>query len=98
MDISKEEIKRTAELARLEFTDEELDAFQENFQKIVDYVGKIDQLELENVAPMTHIHDFTRNTRADEGKDGLSTADALKNAPKKSDTYFKVPKVLEGED
>lgn len=97
MNISKEEIQKTAELARLEFSDKELDSFQDTFQKIVDYVGKIDKLDLEGVEPLTHIHDVTANQREDESVTGLPIEEALKNAPKKSDTYFKVPKVIEGE-
>jgi aspartyl-tRNA(Asn)/glutamyl-tRNA(Gln) amidotransferase subunit C len=98
MNITKDDIRKTAELARLEFTDKELDAFQEQFQKIIDYVGKIDALALDGVEPLTHLHDFYSNIRKDESIAGLPTAEALKNAPKKSDTYFKVPKVLESAD
>jgi len=96
--ISKEAIRKTADLAKLEFSESELDSFQDKFQKIVDYVGKIDLLDLKDVAPMTHIHDFTANIREDVSIDGLPVEVALGNAPKKSDTYFKVPKVIEGEE
>ncbi|GAB5466648.1 MAG: Asp-tRNA(Asn)/Glu-tRNA(Gln) amidotransferase subunit GatC [Candidatus Kapaibacteriales bacterium] len=93
--ISKEEIRQTATLAKLSFTEEELDAFQTKFEKIVDYVGHIDKLDLKGVEPMTHLYDYPSNTRQDVATEPLSQEEALLNAPKKSDTYFKVPKVLQ---
>jgi aspartyl-tRNA(Asn)/glutamyl-tRNA(Gln) amidotransferase subunit C len=92
--IDKREVAAIAELARLRFSDDELDTFTEQFGKILDYVGAIASLDVEGVEPMTHVHDVVNVLREDVVGTSISTAEALSNAPKKNEAFFKVPKVL----
>jgi len=89
------ELSRIAELSKLRFTDEELAAFGEQFQNIVTYVGAINDVDMAGVVPMTHVNDSANVLRADVVGDCLTTEDALANAPKKNEAFFKVPKVLD---
>lgn len=88
------ELSRIAELARLRFSDEELVAFGEQFENIVAYVGAINAVDMTGVEPMSHVNDATNVMRADVVGECLTTEEALSNAPKKNEAFFKVPKVL----
>ncbi|CAN5403095.1 Asp-tRNA(Asn)/Glu-tRNA(Gln) amidotransferase subunit GatC [soil metagenome] len=88
------ELSRIAELARLRFSEQELAAFGEQFENIVAYVGAINALDMSGVEPMAHVGDATNVMRADVVGECLTTEQALANAPKKNEAFFKVPKVL----
>ncbi len=92
--IDKHEVASIASLARLQFSDEDLTTFTHQFARIVDYIGAITQLDVAGVEPMTHVHDVVNVLRDDVAGTSISTAEALSNAPKKNDAFFKVPKVL----
>ncbi len=94
------DVKKVAELARLEFTDEELKVFSTQFQAILEYISQIDELELDNVEPMSSPLPGPQRLRPDKaisGPDGRSlTKDtAVANAPESKDGFFVVPKVIE---
>lgn len=88
------DVKRLAELSRLAFSDEQLESFSDQFSKIVDYIGVVTELDLEGVEPMLSVNETVNVFRPDVVGDCVSTADALSNAPKKNEAFFKVPKVL----
>lgn len=88
------ELSRIAELARLRFSEQELAAFREQFESIVAYVGAINAVDMSGVEPMAHVNDATNVMRADVVGECLTTEQALANAPKKNEAFFKVPKVL----
>ena len=92
--MTKQEIQRVAELSRLQFTDEQLDAFIADFSRCVDYVGTIAKVDMSDVEPMASVNDTNNDFREDLVGDCLTTEEALRNAPKKNDAFFKVPKVL----
>lgn len=92
--IQRETVEYIASLAKLKFTDDEMDTFVAQFDTILGYVGEIEKLDLDNVEPLTHITQSVNVFREDEPKPSLSTAEALANAPKRNESFFKVPKVL----
>lgn len=89
-----EAIKNIADLARLEFSDRELEIFAQQFDNMLEYVAVIERLNLENVEPLLHVVHAENVFREDIAEASLSTAEALANAPKHNDVFFKVPKVL----
>lgn len=85
---------KLAHLARLEFSDEEKKRMEGDMEKILRFIDKISELDLEGVEPqvyMTESHSFTRE---DAVKQNITKEDALKNAPDKDTDYFRVPKVM----
>ncbi len=88
------EVQRIAELARLEFTAEQLESFTREFEKIIQYISVMEQVDMTGVEPMASVSDQPIVPRADVAGESLPTADALSNAPKKNEAFFKVPKVL----
>jgi aspartyl-tRNA(Asn)/glutamyl-tRNA(Gln) amidotransferase subunit C len=93
--ITRDEVLHIAKLAKLKLSEEEIALFQEQLGRILDYFREIEQLDTEHVAPMKHIVDMRNVFRADEPRPSVPVSEALKNAPKRRDNYFEVPKVVE---
>lgn len=94
MAITKKDVEKIAELARLKFTDDELENFTPQMNEILSYMDKLNELDTENVKPLSHPVEQTNVFREDELKDSISTEEALINAQDKTDAHFKVPKVF----
>lgn len=95
MSVSKEQIERIASLSRLEFTNEEKDAFFDTFAHVLEYVDTINKVDLEAVSPLASVSGAENSFRDDVEQPSVSTKEALSNAPKHNETFFKVPRVLE---
>lgn len=92
--ISKKEVEHVALLARLELTDAEKEVYTEQLNAILEYVGKLNELDTENVEPMAHVLPLTNVFREDKVFPGLSQAEALANAPAQQEGQFKVPRII----
>ncbi len=94
MPVTLEDVDHIAKLARLEFTKEEKEKFTHQLNEILAYVEQLKKLDTSNVEPLAHVIDLNNVFRRDEVKPGLATEEALKNAPAKTEKFFKVPKVI----
>lgn len=95
MSVTKNEVKKIAELAKLKFSDSELDNFTHQLNDILKYMEKLNQLNTDNVEPLSHPVENTNVFREDKLKPSIKTEDALKNAPLADESFFKVPKVIQ---
>ena len=93
--ITEEEVRHVARLARLALSEEEVKKFQRQLEKILEYVAKLRELNLEGVEPTTHVIPVVNRLREDQGKESLSKEEALSNAPNTEKGHFRVPKVIE---
>ncbi len=110
MTISREEVLRVAELAHLELTPEEAELYRGQLDEILNYIGKLQQLDVTQVEPMTQMS-FVPSpgvAASAESKQELAPdlrddtllpchiADAvLEQAPDAAKPFFRVPKVIE---
>lgn len=94
MSVSKDDVKKIAELARLEFTENEIEELNVDLNKILGYVEKLNELDTENVEPLSHPIENNNVFREDKVQESISREKALKNAPDSSSEHFKVPKVI----
>jgi aspartyl-tRNA(Asn)/glutamyl-tRNA(Gln) amidotransferase subunit C len=94
MAVTKKDVEKIAELARLKFSDEELESFTPQMNEILNYMEKLNELDTENVEPLSHPVEQTNVFREDSLKPSITKEDALKNAPAKDENHFKVPKVI----
>jgi aspartyl-tRNA(Asn)/glutamyl-tRNA(Gln) amidotransferase subunit C len=96
--ITRAEVLKIAELAKLHFDDDEVDAFTPQFQRILDFVEQLKQVEVEGVEPTSHVSltaDFEKYIfREDEVKPSLPVEQSLANAPDAAEGHFRVSKVL----
>ena len=95
MAVDPESVRKVATLARLKLSEKELALYGEQLGAILDYVAKIESLDLEGVEPLAHAGDATNVMRDDVPRPCLPREEALKNAPQKSDEAFIVPKIIE---
>lgn len=95
MDITKDIVKHVAHLARMDLKTNELDLFASQLKSILDFIGKLEEVSIDKIAPTSHILPFSNVLRNDDAKGSLDTEQALKNAPQKIDNFFGVPKVIE---
>jgi len=92
--ITKQEIKKTAKLAKLAFSNNEIELLSEQITEILEHVEKINKLNLEHVSPTFCITEHKNPLRKDQTKSWMSQEEALRNALIKRDGFFSVPKVI----
>jgi len=96
MEITDDTIKHLSQLARLHFSEEEIEKMKEDFARMLEFVDKLKELDVKDIDPLIYMNE--ENTlfwREDVAGKEVSKEDALKNAPDKDSDYFIVPKVLE---
>lgn len=94
MPISKKDVEKVAQLARLELGEEELEKLATDLTAIVGYVETLEKIDTSGVEPQTQFISAENVFREDEPRDSLPREQALKNAPRKTNEFFLVPKVL----
>ena len=94
MNIDRQLILKLEKLARLELSEDERAKMQDDLNKMLDMVEKLDELDLKGVEPLLHVINAEHVTRKDIVKNQMDTSTAMNNAPKKTNQYFKVPKVI----
>jgi aspartyl-tRNA(Asn)/glutamyl-tRNA(Gln) amidotransferase subunit C len=95
MSVTPEEVRHIAKLARLRLSDSEQEVMAEQLSSILDYVEQLNELDVSDVEPMSHVLDLVNATREDAVKQRVKHEDALKNAPSADSDYFRVPRVIE---
>ena len=95
MKITRDDVIKVAELARLEFKEEELGKFTEQLGSILAYIGKLNELDTKDVEPTSHVLDLATPLREDAVEDWLTVGEVLENAPREEDGFFVVPQVIE---
>lgn len=91
MAISREQVLHVAALAKLALTEEEVERFTEQLGAILEAVGKVSELDLSGVEPLSHPLDLVNAWDEDEPRPSLSLDQALANAPESEDGHFRVP-------
>lgn len=92
--LTEEQVRHVAMLSRLKLSDPQIHAFAEQLSHVLDYMDKLNELDVEGVEPMAHPLEMTNKLRADEERAGLPNEQVLGNAPDADPPFFKVPKVL----
>ncbi len=84
-----------SELARIALSDEETKLFQGQLELIVNYVEKINELNLDGIKPTMHGQLSTNFFREDVVRPSLDREAVLANAPARTESEFKLPKIVE---
>ncbi|MFZ3055049.1 MAG: Asp-tRNA(Asn)/Glu-tRNA(Gln) amidotransferase subunit GatC [Minisyncoccales bacterium] len=95
--ISEEEIRRIAKLSYLEIKDEEIDEMREKFSSILEYVKKLQELDVSLVRETANLSQSENVFRNDIGEE-RDSEDLLKALPRRRDNYLEVKKILYNED
>jgi len=96
MAVTKEDVEHIAKLAKLRFSDEEKSKLQGEMNKVLDYIDTLNEIpDLDKVEPLENINETENIFREDVTEKCLTKEEALKNAPAKTENFFKVPKVID---
>ena len=92
--ISSDEVKKVAQLARLELNENEINQHAEQLEKILEYIKQLEKINTEDVPCTTRAIEVVNVLRKDEKKDYENSEDLLNLAPSRENTFFKVPKII----
>jgi aspartyl-tRNA(Asn)/glutamyl-tRNA(Gln) amidotransferase subunit C len=92
--IDSEQVRKVANLARLELTADEEAQFTTQLGSILDYIEQLNQLDVTNVAPTTRAIDVSNVTREDILQPYAEREAILNSAPQQEGDFFRVPKIL----
>ncbi len=94
MKLSKDEVLKIANLARLELSPAEVETYGDQLSAILDYVETLNKLDVSNIEPTAHAVMVPTPFRTDETAADTTMEKSLANAPDREGTFFKVPKVI----
>lgn len=94
MEVNDQLVDKLANLSRLEFNESEKAEIKSDLQRMIAFVEKLNELNLDGVEPLLHMSEEVNVLREDEVKGSISREDGLKNAPDHTTEFFKVPKVI----
>ena len=95
MKITSAEVAHVARLARLELSEAERETFTGQMDAILAYVDKLNEINTDGIIPTAHAVPMENAFRADEVTPSIGIENALANAPKRVESFFRVPKVIE---
>jgi aspartyl-tRNA(Asn)/glutamyl-tRNA(Gln) amidotransferase subunit C len=94
MAVTLKDVDHVAALARLSFSDEEKKTLVHTLNDILTYMEQLNALDTTNVEPLSLVVEYASVTRNDAVRPCVTREEALLNAPSRSETFFKVPKVI----
>jgi aspartyl-tRNA(Asn)/glutamyl-tRNA(Gln) amidotransferase subunit C len=92
--VTVKDVEHVAALARLAFSEEEEQKLTEQLNAILHYMEQLNALDTANVEPLSQVVALTNVFRPDALVPGVSREEALRNAPARTEKFFKVPKVI----
>ena len=92
--ISSDEVKKVAQLARLELNESEINKHAEQLEKILEYINQLEKINTENIVCTTRAIEVENVFRKDEKKDYKNSEELLDLAPERENKFFKVPKII----
>ena len=92
--LSKEDVLKIAKLSKLEFSENEIEKFRTDLNKIFDHMEELNSVDTSDVEPLFNVLDLKDVLRKDIVRDSGIKKDILKNAPNSDDAFIIVPKVV----
>ena len=92
--ITKEEVRKVAELARLELNENEINNHAEQLEKILEYIKQLEKIDTDEVNCTTRAIEVINVFREDNKKNSDCIEEILELGPSREDQYYKVPKII----
>jgi len=92
--ISADDVRKVAQLARLELPDDKIATYTTQLERILDYVGQLEQIDTTGIAPTTRAVEVVNVTRDDRVEPTPVREDLLNLAPQREGDFFRVPRIL----
>jgi len=94
-EISEEEARHVAALAKLALSDQEIQRVGRELNRILEYFQQLQQLPTDEVPITSHAIAMENVYRDDEVAPSLDVEEAVNNAPDRADVFFRVPRIIE---
>ncbi len=94
MALTKEQVLKIADLARLDLSDADVEKYGSQLSSILKYVETLDSLDVSGIEPTAHAVSVSTPFREDVAIADETLEKSLRNAPDQEAPFFKVPKVL----
>ena len=92
--LSKEDVIKVAKLSKLEFTEQEIENYRNDLNKIILHMEELNQIDTTGIEPLFNVLDTKDKLRSDIIFDGQSKAEFLANAPESDENFIIVPKII----
>ena len=92
--ISANDVRKVAQLARLQLSDEVIETFTPQLEKIIDFVAQLEEIDTTNVAPTTRAVEVVNVCREDVVNTTDVREELLDLAPEREGDFYRVPKIL----
>ncbi len=93
--LTPDDVRHIAQLARVRVTDEDVERFQHQLSDITELFAKLDEVDTTGVPATRHTLALHNVMREDEPHDSLTPEQAMANAPRQQEGYFRVRAILE---
>ena len=95
MTIDLKTIKHISKLSRISVEESKAKKLAGDLNSIFDFIEKLNELDTENIEPLTSVVEITLKLRSDEVKSENIREQILKNSPDENEDFFVVPRVVE---
>ena len=95
MTIDLKTIKHISKLSRISVEESKAKKLAGDLNSIFDFIEKLNELDTENIEPLTSVAEITLKLRSDEVKSENIGEQILKNSPDENEDFFVVPRVVE---
>ena len=92
--ITREDVEHISWLASIKISDEEKEKFVDQFNSILEYFHQLDEVDTEGIEPTYRVVDLANVFRDDISRKSLTSEEALENAPRRENGYFKSPRIV----
>ncbi len=92
--ITENDVRKVAELARLELLDEEIGEYTGQIEKILDYVDQLQRVNTDEIPPTTRAVEVVNKTREDLVEKNQVREELLNLSPHREGDFYRVPKIL----
>ena len=95
MKVNNKLVEHLAHLSRLDFDDDSKEKMKFDFEKMLDFVAKLEEVDTDNVEPLSYMSSELNVLREDKVEQVLTQEQALKNAPVNDTDYIRISKVID---
>jgi aspartyl-tRNA(Asn)/glutamyl-tRNA(Gln) amidotransferase subunit C len=92
--ISADDVRKVAQLARLDLPEAKIATYTGQLERILDYVAQLEKVDTEGVPPTTRAVEVVNVTRDDRVVPTPVREELLDLAPQREGDFFRVPKIL----
>ena len=92
--ISSSDVRKVAQLARLELPEAQIEIYTEQLKEILSYVDQLQEIDTENIPPTTRAVEVVNAMREDLVEVNCSREDILNQAPQREGDFFRVPRII----